>query len=446
MNSLVIFCLGVTAVVSGQTGTPAKPTADYSGTCSAKDCHGSLVAHKVVHPPVAEAICDACHEQADTGKHRFTLTEEGNDLCFECHDEFEGKVVHSPVADGSCTDCHDPHATDTAKLILAPSEAELCTDCHDELLEDLDFLHGPVAASTCTVCHNPHASDIAKLLIAEDGDLCVACHEQKDVKKTSDPYVHEPVLQGCLACHNPHGADNKMNLASSPPDLCIDCHDEIGELVEDATVTHEAVSEGRSCVNCHNPHTSKHEKLLTSSVMPLCLSCHGKPVKSGEDTLLGMDKELSKAQRHGPVADGDCTGCHQPHGSENFRLLMSAYPASFYSPYSEDNYGLCFECHDVEAMEEEETDSATKFRNGERNLHYLHVNKEVKGRTCRACHEPHASNLSTHITESVRFGKWRIPLNHKKTATGGSCRPGCHRLYRYDRNKPVVNIPETKID
>jgi len=40
---------------------------------------------------------------------------------------------------------------------------------------------------------------------------------------------------------------------------------------------------------------------------------------------------------------------------------------------------------------EPETRTLTNFRDGARNLHFLHVNKAVRGRTCRACHEVHAS-------------------------------------------------------
>jgi len=36
--------------------------------------------------------------------------------------------------------------------------------------------------------------------------------------------------------------------------------------------------------------------------------------------------------------------------------------------------------------------TATGFRDGDVNLHYVHVNREKKGRSCRACHDIHAGN------------------------------------------------------
>ena len=75
----------------------------------------------------------------------------------------------------------------------------------------------------------------------------------------------------------------------------------------------------------------------------------------------------------------------------------------------------------------------TGFRNGEENLHFKHVNKIDKGRTCRACHDFHASPNPKHIKTQTKFGNWEFKLNYQKTETGGSCWPGCHVQRKYDR-------------
>ena len=84
-----------------------------------------------------------------------------------------------------------------------------------------------------------------------------------------------------------------------------------------------------------------------------------------------------------------------------------------------------------------ETTDLTDFRNGKTNMHYLHVNKAERGRTCRACHETHGSDLPKHIRESIPYGKWDLPIRFTKTETGGSCSPGCHLPKPYDRINPV---------
>ena len=57
-----------------------------------------------------------------------------------------------------------------------------------------------------------------------------------------------------------------------------------------------------------------------------------------------------------------------------------------------------------------ETKGATGFRNGTQNLHAVHVNDKVKGRTCRACHAPHGADLPHLIRASVPFGPSRLAV------------------------------------
>jgi predicted CXXCH cytochrome family protein len=139
---------------------------------------------------------------------------------------------------------------------------------------------------------------------------------------------------------------------------------------------------------------------------------------------------------HGPIRDGNCFGCHAPHGSNNSRLLAKPYPEAFYQPFAEEKYDLCFSCHDKQLVETEKTANLTGFRNGQRNLHFVHVNR-AKGRNCRSCHETHVSTNELHLRDSVPFGNWQMPIRFAKVDTGGSCSPGCHKSYTYDRNNPV---------
>ena len=164
-----------------------------------------------------------------------------------------------------------------------------------------------------------------------------------------------------------------------------------------------------------------------------CLKCAtGRP---GGATQLMKRLLAENKDHHGPIRDKDCAGCHTPHGGEHFRLLKDDYPKEFYAPFQAENFSLCFQCHDPALPRDEKTTTLTDFRDGDRNLHFVHVNKTPKGRTCRACHETHASELPNHIRKSVPFGKWPLPVNFIKNENGGSCAPGCHALYTYDRKK-----------
>jgi hypothetical protein len=48
------------------------------------------------------------------------------------------------------------------------------------------------------------------------------------------------------------------------------------------------------------------------------------------------------------------------------------------------------------------------------------------------------------MADKVLFGKWPLPLRSIKTDTGGSCSPGCHKKYNYDRKTPGKEPEVTK--
>lgn len=139
---------------------------------------------------------------------------------------------------------------------------------------------------------------------------------------------------------------------------------------------------------------------------------------------------------HGPIRDGKCGACHDIHGGGNPKLLVRPFPAGQYVPYTDTEYPLCFGCHKRELLQYAETSFATDFRDGQKNLHFVHVNNKQKGRSCRMCHEFHGAANSKLVAESVPFGKWELPLKFVKTETGGGCSPGCHRPLWYDRKTP----------
>jgi predicted CXXCH cytochrome family protein len=145
---------------------------------------------------------------------------------------------------------------------------------------------------------------------------------------------------------------------------------------------------------------------------------------------------------HEPVKEG-CASCHEPHGGARARLLGDTFPAGAYAAYTDTEYGLCFTCHDRELASAATTTTATAFRDGPRNLHFVHVNKE-KGRSCGLCHDAHASARPALMAESVPFGQWKLPVRFAKTTSGGSCAAGCHRPYSYDREDPghILRLPK----
>jgi hypothetical protein len=130
-------------------------------------------------------------------------------------------------------------------------------------------------------------------------------------------------------------------------------------------------------------------------------------------------------------------------------MLVSAFPESFYAPYETETYGLCFKCHREEAIIEPKTTVLTGFRDQDNNLHYLHVKKVERGRTCRTCHQEHAAKQEHLIRDGVPYGQsgWKLNLNYQKMETGGSCTKTCHDTKTYDNGGvPPPNIEISEVN
>ncbi len=419
-----------------------KPTTETPG-CTTGGCHAEMKAFPVVHGPLAADACSGCHTLTDPAQHKFQLARTGKDMCLFCHEPTKGNVVHQPLNTGACTDCHNPHGGKTRAFLTVDSVVQNCNKCHPNVVGTHKSIHGPVAAGGCTACHNPHASNFNKLLLKESNALCLECHVSSQQRMETASVVHEPAAKNCLLCHNAHASDHPMILRQDAQTMCLSCHENIRSTVEHARTQHGAVVDGRACLNCHEAHATNHPKVLRNNPMALCMECHNRPLKSPDGTTVAdMSPILASGKSlHGPIAEKNCSACHQIHGGDHFRLLTQEYPPEFYAPFKEESYALCFTCHERAIALDPRTTTLTGFRNGDNNLHYVHVNKETKGRTCRACHETHASDHAKHIRDTVPFGKWNMPIGFKKTETGGSCAPGCHVPYEYDRAKPVSYQP-----
>lgn len=144
------------------------------------------------------------------------------------------------------------------------------------------------------------------------------------------------------------------------PEVCLECHPGIGDEFKVKHV-HTAFANGE-CSGCHNPHASKHAGLLAADGRVLCLNCH-------QD----MGAASALAYPHPPVANGDCLGCHEPHASAHAGQLKLAMEAT------------CITCHAPVA--EWKTRAV--------------VHAPVAAGDCRTCHQPHGSALPGMLGKAV---------------------------------------------
>jgi len=401
--------------------------------CVTAKCHATMLKTKNIHP--AAEPCDTCHQPVSQPHPQkknktFKLTEEVPGLCLQCHPKPGAmKYVHPPVKDGMCTTCHNPHDSAEPKLLAQPMKA-LCTSCHPDKTS-YKYVHGPAATGDCTSCHRSHESNNAHLLIKDGAALCYLCHVDMEgnIKKK---YVHTALEGGCTSCHNPHGSSEKKFFAAAGAGLCYQCHSPIEEKLKSAKSIHAPIKTDRGCSTCHAAHASDAPKLLAKTGMNLCLDCHKDLIKKTQTVL------------HGPIKDGQCTPCHDPHGTPNEKLLIKPYTTEFYVSYSDNEFQFCFSCHNRDLLRFPTTSFATGFRDGNKNLHYLHINRKDRGKSCKVCHVVHAGENPKLLAEKVPFGKWSLPLKFVKTETGGSCAPGCHQPYAYDRKTPAKDAKPGK--
>ncbi len=276
------------------------------------------------------------------------------------------------LADSPCYKCHQKQRTAFAK----------------------GKIHNPVAEGDCSSCHEDHG-DKNKLVLSEEvPQLCYGCHDEYKLA-----HKHSPVADGnCLDCHQVHNSEVPGLLVKAVPELCADCHDAMGTKKS----VHQPVADG-SCLDCHKAHDSAEPKLLAKPAPELCADCHDSP-----DHSAGKNP-------HDPVAQGECTECHQAHESDYKPLLTAQYSQERYALYNGDAYSLCFNCHDKKTFEDPAAAGDTEFRNGETNLHFLHVagkeevnkygmKKRKEGLTCMSCHLTHGTEQQKLIRVNLECG------------------------------------------
>ncbi len=164
-----------------------------------------------------------------------------------------------------------------------------------------------------------------------------------------------------------------------------------GEIEFKSYNMHPALEEG--CDSCHSLEDGDIE--IPSDLKETCFGCH-------DDFTRNEDGEELEYV-HGPVAEGECLACHNPHYSEN-RKLLNAWPPG----------ELCVQCHDDKdprELEEGET-----------------VHEPVKELLCSDCHSPHAS-----------------PYEYQLVRKGNALCRGCHTSFHSNHRRAEARRPTTQI-
>lgn len=231
---------------------------------------------------------------------------------------------------------------------------------------------------------------------AGSSEACLSCHER--LVKTQ--VVHLVVKDvGCAACHevNTDGTNTTVSLVAQGSELCFVCHEEMKNRIASAKVKHGLLEVG-ACTDCHDPHGSNQERLLKEPVKALCESCHA-------------DVIAEKKFIHRPLHTS-CVLCHDPHASD--------FPKHLHAGLN----NLCLECHGPKALSIVQGQGPVVLFNGQvslpakpfEDIRWLRLDIEGKRGhpfpnhpvfspqgdskaeiNCLSCHLPHAANGSPDL-------------------------------------------------
>ncbi len=220
---------------------------------------------------------------------------------------------------------------------------EDCAVCHEDLVKAFD--RNPHALleksprfsfkNSCESCHGPgeaHASnggDVTKIITFKGtakkqyNQMCLSCHSKDEEVAGYRGSRHSKSDLACSDCHRIHTGAPMTRLLKEPiTPLCMDCH--VQTRSQFSKPFHHRVKEGSmSCIDCHQPHggLDRHQTRLTSFGEEPCLHCH-------------TEKEGPFVFDHAPLKIRNCQACHEPHGSNNTKMLVRS-TVRF----------LCLECH-----------------------------------------------------------------------------------------------------
>ncbi len=190
---------------------------------------------------------------------------------------------------------------------------------------------------------------------------------------------------------------------------------------------------------------------MRALLFAVSLAVSGVPVAAPDDTGCTAAKchvdlavtatpEAPDPSLHGELGEGRCSPCHPEHETDKPppSLLHGSVPAGPYTTYTRAGYEGCYgECHKPELVEKARTTTSTRFRNGDDNLHFRHVAKQTKGRSCSLCHSTHQATGAGLIRDDMPFGNEILTLEFSTSEDGGSCVTSCHITTEYNRRNAV---------
>ncbi|MFQ5415531.1 MAG: cytochrome c3 family protein [Myxococcota bacterium] len=395
----------------------------------------------------------------------------------------DGAVRLDAFGELQCTACHDPHDDSLGQFLVASRmESALCLECHDPT----DWPTGSHATSTATWNGNSPDPWPQSGFTTVDENACESCHTPHAAQSPEWILQHSAEEDNCLVCHNGNvAATDIQSDITAPSHHTVESTTGTHTPNEDASLPMTAHVE---CTDCHNPHAATNAAAtaplasgalrgasgIDSSLQvvnpvtyeyEVCFKCHGQfpmtnpvinrqliqndkrlqfdPTNPSYHPVVSLGANLNVPSLLPPLSEasliycGDChasdngpgaggSGAAGPHGSIFPHILERQYNLVDNVPYDQNAYGLCFKCHSVQSI----------LNNESFKKHSKHIQNESA--PCSVCHDPHGvSSTQGNIvnnTNLINFdvtvvspdpGSGRLEFVDKGTFSG-DCYLLCH--------------------
>ncbi len=337
--------------------------------------------------------------------------------CLSCHsgEQFAhfSRSVHGALKGGvpvaACSDCHSTHAVVrvTAETAEARKQFVLatCSRCH--------------AAEEARFMASDHGAALASGV--KGAPTCIDCHDEHDVKKTSDSTAgtsHSNVVAMCLRCH----LDN--------PDVRVKVGPSAGFISSyEKSVHARSVRNGNTaaatCVDCHGSHEMRKginpaSNVARKNIAATCGRCHADVLKEYRGSIHGT------SFASGVDASATCTDCHGEHN------ILS--PSDEGSPTAARNLSaqVCSPCHASVKLTRKFGLASDRFQSFSDSYHGLAGRAgSVEVANCASCHGVHDIKPSTDSTSRIS--------RKNLVKTCGTCHPGANENF----TKGAVHVTAT---
>ncbi len=225
----------------------------------------------------------------------------------------------------SCQECHDLEISDDVNL-LATTQNTSCVSCHVNLFVNNPWRHTTTHNQQCLKCHiqSSQPLDIG-FPSGKSREVCFLCHTSKRAwlsKKT----VHGVIeLGGCTLCHDPHADKYRYQLwQEGTIHLCLACHGNMQNLVSQRDrlpYVHNIIF-GQGCTGCHDPHATDNPFMLIKPINELCLGCHQRANQFAFNHPLPRHPVSASQEHRRHDRELTCSSCHDPHGSSEPYMLI----------------------------------------------------------------------------------------------------------------------------